>query len=47
MVENKYLVNNKGDSARPKGRTRYWYASPPKANLRTLLWFWRICIWNH
>ncbi len=31
------FVNVRGESARPKGRTRYWYALPPKANLRNFL----------
>ena len=32
-----HFVKVRGESARPKGRTRYWYAFPPKANLRNFL----------
>ncbi len=33
-----HFVKVRGDNARPNGRTRYWYALPPKANLRN--WHW-------
>ncbi len=35
------------DNARPNGRTRYWYALPPKANLRNLLWHGRMDMWKY
>ncbi len=35
-----------GDNTRPNGRTQYWYALPPKANLRNFLWFGRMRPWD-
>ncbi len=42
-----YFVKVRGDNARPNGRTRYWYALPPKANLRNLLWQGRMDMWKY
>ncbi len=41
------FVNVRGESARPKGRTRYWYALPPKANLRNFLWHGWMDTWKY
>ncbi len=42
-----HFLNVRGDNARLNGRTRYWYALPPKANLRNLLWHGRIDKWKY
>ncbi len=42
-----YFVKVRGDNARPNGRTQYWYALPPKANLRNLLWHGRMDMWKY
>ncbi len=38
------LVKVRGESAR---RTRYWYTSPPKANLRIFLCWGRMDMWKY
>ncbi len=37
-----HFVKERGDNARLNGRTRYWYALSPKANLRNFLWHGRM-----
>ncbi len=42
-----HFVKVRGDNARPNGRTRCWYALPPKANLRNFLWHGRMDMWKY
>ncbi len=42
-----HFVKVQGDNAMPNGRTRFWYALPPKANLRNLLWHGRMNMWKY
>ncbi len=42
-----HFVKVRGDNASPNGKTRYWYALPPKANLRNLLWHGRMDMWMY
>ncbi len=37
-----HFVKVRGESGRLTGRTRYWYALPPKAHLRNVLWWGRM-----
>ncbi len=43
----RHFVKVQGDNARLNGRTRYWYALPPKANLRYFLWYGRMDMWKY
>ncbi len=42
-----HFVKVRGDNARLNGRTRYWYALPPKGNLRNFLWHGRMDMWKY
>ncbi len=42
-----HFVKVQGDNARPNGRTRYWYALPPKVILRYFLWYERMDMWKY
>ncbi len=42
-----HFVKVRGDNARPNRRTQYWFALPPKANLRNLLWHGMRDMWKY
>lgn len=43
----KHIVQVCDNTVRAKGRTRYWYTSPPKANLGILLCSGWMLMWNY
>ncbi len=42
-----HFVKVRGDNVMRNGKTRYWYALPPKENLRNLLWHGRMNMWKY
>ncbi len=42
-----HFVKVRGDNTRHNGRTRYWYALPPRANLRNFLRYGRMDMWKY
>ncbi len=42
-----HFVKVRGDNARPNGRSWYWYALHPRANLRNFLRYGRMEMWKY